>query len=51
MDVYEALISLVGTPPAGYEIIIWIMAAIITMYLVTCAMSILGAVINFISGR
>lgn len=51
MVVYEALIQLVGDPPAGYDILAWIMAAIVTFYLVTCAMSIIGAVINWISGK
>lgn len=51
MAIYEALIDLVGPVPAGFEIIAWVMAAIVLFYLVTCAMSIIGAVVNFISGK
>lgn len=51
MSVYEAIVNLIGTPPAGYEIVVWVVCAVILLYLVTCAFSIVASVINYIGGR
>lgn len=51
MSVYEAILSLVGPVPAGYEIIVWVMAAIVLLYLLCSVFSILASVVNWIAGK
>lgn len=51
MSVYEAIVSLIGVPPAGYEIVVWVVCAVILLYLITSAFSIVASVINYIGGR
>lgn len=51
MAVYEAVLELVGTPPAGYEIIVWCICAVFTLYLLVSAFSIVGSVVQWMGGR
>lgn len=51
MSVYEALISLVGEPPAGYDILVWIFAAVVLLFLIRSAFSIISSVLDWIGGR
>lgn len=51
MSIVEALIDLIGVPPSGYDIVVWVCACIILIYLLSCAFSIIGAVINWIGGK
>lgn len=51
MSLYEAVVALVGTPPAGYDIIAWMACVIVLLYLVCSAFSIVASVISYIGGR
>lgn len=51
MSIYEAVISLVGDPPLGYDILVWIFAAIVLIFLITSAFNVLYALLKFISDR
>lgn len=51
MSIYEAVLSLVGDVPVGYEILAWIFSAIVLIYLLCSTFSIIGAVVNWISGK
>lgn len=51
MSIYEALLSLVGDVPVGYEVLAWIMAAIVLLYLLCSVFSIVSCVVNWISGK
>lgn len=51
MSLYEAILNLIGTPPVGYDIIVWVVAAVFLLYLLCSAFSIVASVINFIAGR
>lgn len=48
--VYEALIGLVGEPPAGYDIVVYLVACVVLLYLLTSAFSIIGSVLKWIGG-
>lgn len=51
MSVYEAVVALVGLPPAGYDIVVWVVSAVICLYLITSAFSILASFVSSIFGR
>ena len=51
MSIYQALLDLVGDIPAGYEVIVWIFAAIVLLYLLCSVFSIISSVLSFIAGR
>lgn len=51
MSLTQAIIEIIGSPPAGYEIIVWVVAAQILLFLLTSAFSILGAILNWVGGR
>ena len=51
MSLYEALLTLVGQPPAGYDIVVWVVAAVVLLYLLCSAFSIVASVISYIGGR
>lgn len=51
MSVYEAMVTLIGEVPPGLEPVAWFVAAVITLYLIISAMSIVGAIVNAIGGR
>lgn len=42
MSVYQALVNLVGDIPVGYEPVIYILAMVITIYLVVSAFSLIA---------
>lgn len=48
MSVYEAVVALIGMPPPGYDIVVWVIASVIGLYLVTSAFSIISAFISAI---
>ena len=47
MSVYAAIVALIGTPPAGYDIVVWVVCAVLLLYLITSAFSILASFICF----
>lgn len=49
--VYDALIALVGAVPNGYEIIAWIAAAVVFLWLVNSAFAVMYSIINWIGGK
>jgi hypothetical protein len=51
MSVYAAIVALIGTPPAGYDIVVWVVCAVLLLYLITSAFSILASFIGFIAGK
>lgn len=51
MSFYEALINLIGVPPAGYDIVVWVVCAVILLYLITSVFSILASVLQFVGGK
>lgn len=51
MSVYAAVIALIGVPPAGYDIVVWVVCAVFLLYLVTSAFSIIAAVVSYIGGK
>lgn len=51
MSVYEAVLNLVGPIPAGYEVLVWVFAAVVLLYMLTSVFSIIASVVNWISGK
>lgn len=51
MSVYQAILDLVGDVPVGYEPIAWIFAAIVLLYLLCSAFSVIASVVSWIGGR
>ena len=51
MSVYSALLSLIGDPPAGYDIVVWVVAAVFGLYLVCSAFSVIWALLSYIGGK
>lgn len=51
MLISDALQELVGTAPAGYEPLLWLMSCVVLFFLLTSAFSIIGAVLNWIGGK
>lgn len=51
MSVCEAVIALVGDPPPGYDIVVWVCCCMILIYLITSAFSIVASIINWIGGK
>lgn len=51
MSIYQAVLELVGPVPAGYEILCWLLAGIILVYLLCSAFSVIASIINWIGGK
>lgn len=51
MSIIEAITDLIGAVPAGYDIVVWVVGSMILIYLLSCAFSIVGAIINWIGGK
>lgn len=51
MSFYEEVIALLGPVPAGYEPVAFVVVAVVFLYVLTSAFSILAAVLNWIGGR
>lgn len=51
MSVYEAVIQLIGEPPAGYDILVWVFSALFLFFLIRSVFSILHSVISYIGGK
>lgn len=51
MSVYAALLALIGDPPAGYDIVVWVVAAVFCLYLICSAFSVVWSVISHVGGR
>ena len=51
MDLYQAIVSLLGDPPPGYEILVWIFSGFILIFLLVNAFGILGAFLDFLLGK
>lgn len=49
--IYDALIELVGAPPAGLEPLIYCISCVVLLFLLLSAFSFIGAVIKWIGGR
>lgn len=48
---YEAVVELIGEVPVGYEPLVYVMACLILMWLLSSTFSILYAVLGWIGGR
>lgn len=46
MSVYQALVNLVGDIPVGYEPVVYVMALVITIYLLVSAFSLIAGIIK-----
>lgn len=51
MQIYDAVIDLVGTPPAGYEILVWVFSALVMFFLVRSVFSIINSILNWVGGK
>lgn len=51
MSVYEAIISLLGAVPAGYEGLAYAICGVILLFLVSQVMMILSSLVSFIGGK
>ena|GEM_PF-5959943 len=50
MSILQALIDLVGPVPNGYEVVAWIAAAIVLLFMLSCSYKILGAIVRMVTG-
>lgn len=48
---YEAVVSLIGEVPVGYEPLIYVLCALILLWLLSSTFSILYAVLGWIGGN
>lgn len=46
MSIYQALVNLVGEIPVGYEPVVYVMAMVITIYLLVSAFSLLAGILK-----
>lgn len=51
MNIYDAIVELVGTPPSGLEPVIYVIACIILIFLLSTAFRLIGEVLSWIGGR
>lgn len=51
MSIYEAVISLVGEAPPGFDILVWIFSSIVLFYLIRCVFSIISSLLQWIGGQ
>lgn len=51
MSIYESLIALVGDVPVGFDIIAWMFAAIVLIYLVRTVFSIISSLLSWVGGQ
>lgn len=51
MDLYQAIVSFLGDPPAGYEILVWLFSGFVLIFLLINAFGILSAFLDFLLGR
>ena len=51
MSVYEEILNLIGAPPPGYDILVWIAAALFFLYILASIISIFASLMRFTSGR
>lgn len=51
MQIYDAVISLVGAAPSGFDILVWIFSALLLFFLLRSVFSILHSVISWIGGK
>lgn len=51
VSIYEAILELVGDVPAGYEVLVWVVAAVVLLYLLCSTFSIIVSVLNWIAGK
>lgn len=49
--IYDAIVELIGTPPVGLEPVVYVMAAIVLLFLVMSAMSLFGMILKWIGGH
>ena len=43
--------SLIGTPPAGYEWLEYLVVAVLLIFLIDCAVTLVASVFKFVGGR
>lgn len=48
---YEAVVNLIGEVPVGFEPVVYLIAGIVLMWLLTTTFSILWSVVNWIGGK
>lgn len=51
MSVYEAVVALVGDPPAGFDVLVWIFSAVVLLFLIRSVFGIISSVLEWIGGR
>lgn len=51
MALYNALVELIGEPPSGYDIVVWVVCVFILIFLLSNAFGILSAFLNFLLGK
>lgn len=51
MSIYEAVIDLIGQPPSGFEPVVWCVSAVVLIFLVRTAFSVVASVLDWIGGR
>lgn len=51
MTIYDAMVELVGAVPAGYEIIAWMFAGAIFLFLIRSVFGILYSLFDWMGGR
>jgi hypothetical protein len=50
MSILQALIDLIGPVPRGYEIIAWVAASMILLYMVSCIFKIVSELLRVVTG-
>lgn len=51
MQVYDAVIDLVGPVPEGFEVLVWVFSCLILFFLVRSVFGILASVLGWMGGR
>lgn len=49
--IYDAVVDLVGIPPAGLEPLVYVMSCVFLLFLILSAFSFIGAVMKWIGGK
>lgn len=50
-SIYEAVIALVGTPPAGYEVLVWVFSALVLFFLLRSVFGIINSLLTWVGGK
>lgn len=50
MAILQAVVELIGAPPADYDIVVWVMLCFVLLFLLSNTFAILGALFRFLRG-